>query len=797
MNESSHVEARVLNFHAIGMKDLAVVGGKNASLGEMMTKLASLGLSVPPGFATTASAYFEFLSHNQLTDFIDTQIRALDVANIAQLKAVGSTIREAILNAKLPPSLVEAVKKAYESLKVLPTQTLAVRSSATAEDLPDASFAGQQETFLNVDGIEAVLLAIRRVFASLFTDRAISYRVERGFDYRDIGISAGVQLMVRSDLATSGVAFTLDTETGFDQVIFITASYGLGECIVQGEVNPDEFYVHKPTLRENKASIISRKLGSKEQKMIYAEKSLEGETTERVSVSPEERAVFCMNDEDILNLSKMALIIEEHYGRPMDIEWAKDGLTQKIYIIQARPETVEAKKSRTRLETYQLEETGELMVSGRSVGKKIGHGVARLIASPKEMARMRRGDILVTDMTDPDWEPIMRLASAIVTNRGGRTCHAAIIARELGIPAVVGCEHATKSIKEGEEITVSCAEGETGHVYRGKLKFNLTKTDIAELPDLPVKLYMNLANPEQAFLCQSIPNAGVGLARLEFIIGNQIGIHPNALLHLNKMPQEIQAEIKAKISAYQNPIEFYTEKLAEGVATIAAAFYPKPIIVRFSDFKSNEYANLIGGSEFEPKEENPMLGFRGASRYISPGFRAAFALECAAIKRVREEKGLLNTHVMFPFVRTVDELKGLVEELKQNQLERGKQGLQLFMMCEIPSNALLADKFLPYVDGFSIGSNDLTQLTLGLDRDSSLIANLFDERNEAVKALLKMAIDACNKAGKYVGICGQGPSDHPDFAAWLMQQGIQSISLTPDSLVPTWLMLADIKPNSC
>ncbi len=792
MNQHVRKEARVLPFRSTGMGDVALVGGKNASLGEMITKLSELGLEVPPGFATTSHAYHEFLSHNKLTNFIDSHLQGLDISNIERLKATGQAIREAILAGELTEALILAVKQSFKELNVLPSQTVAVRSSATAEDLPDASFAGQQESFLNVDGIENVLVSIKRVYASLFTDRAISYRIQRGFDYRKIGISAGVQLMVRSDLACSGVAFTIDTETGFDGVIFITASYGLGECIVQGEVNPDEFYVHKPSLHENKSAIISRKLGSKQHKMIYAEKSSNAGSTERVPVTPEKQGIFCMTDEDILSLAKMSLIIEDHYGRPMDIEWAKDGDTQKMYIIQARPETVEAKKSRTVLETYQLEEAGDVLVNGRSVGQKIGSGMARLIASPKEMARMKRGDILVTDMTDPDWEPIMKLASAIVTNRGGRTCHAAIIARELGIPAVVGCEKATKIIKEAEEITVSCAEGETGKVYRGKLKFAINKTDIAELPNLPVKLCMNLANPEQAFLYQSIPNEGVGLARLEFIIGNMIGIHPEALLNLDKMPEDVQAEIKSRISAYQNPTEFYIEKLAEGVAMIAAAFFPKPIIVRFSDFKSNEYANLIGGSEFEPQEENPMLGFRGASRYISPSFQASFAMECAAIKRVREVKGLVNTHVMFPFVRTVDELKGLVKELKQNNLERGKNGLKLYMMCEIPSNALLAEEFLPHVDGYSIGSNDLTQLTLGLDRDSSLIADLFDERNGAVKVLLKMAIDACNKAGKYVGICGQGPSDHPDFAAWLMQQGIQSISLTPDSVVSTWLMLSKI-----
>lgn len=797
MDSTLQEEPWILPFLGIGMQDVHRVGGKNASLGEMITNLQGLGLQVPSGFATTAKAYYAFLEQNGLMRLIDQALSGLDPHHLDELKVAGESIREAILKKDLPQALVKAVHQAYQDLGVSSSQTVAVRSSATAEDLPDASFAGQQESFLNIRGVDDVLLAIKRVYASLFTDRAISYRIEMGFDYRKIGISAGVQLMVRSDLACSGVAFTLDTETGFDQVIFITAAYGLGECIVQGEVNPDEFYVHKPTLRKNKASIISRKLGSKQQKMIYAEKDQEGNCTERVSVPEEKQVVFCMSDEDILSLSKMALIIEDHYQKPMDIEWAKDGLTNEIFIIQARPETVESRKSRTVLENYQLEEVGEVLVTGRSVGQKIGSGIARIIMSPKDMSRMKKGDILVTDMTDPDWEPIMKLASAIVTNRGGRTCHAAIIARELGIPAVVGCERATERITEGADITVSCSEGETGKVYKGKLNFMVTVTDITDLPKLPVKLCMNLANPEQAFLYQSIPNEGVGLARLEFIIGNRIGIHPNALLHFEELPQEVQAEIRKKISAYESPCEFYTEKLAEGIAMIAAAFFPKPIIVRFSDFKSNEYANLIGGKEFEPYEENPMIGFRGASRYVSPHFQACFAMECEAIKRVREKKGLTNTHIMLPFVRTVAELEGLIVALKKNHLERGKDGLKLFMMCEIPSNALLADEFLKYVDGFSIGSNDLTQLTLGLDRDSSLVAGLFDERNDAVKLLLKRAIDACNKENKYIGICGQGPSDHPDFAAWLMKQGIQSISLTPDSVVSTWLMLSKIeKPTS-
>lgn len=780
-------------FSEIGMGDLDDVGGKNASLGEMLAQLEDLGVRVPQGFATTADAYYYFLAYNNLKEFIDGQLshlRTSENTNLQQLEAVGKAIREAILAGKMPDDLVEAVKTAYESLKLAKGQTVAVRSSATLEDLPDASAAGQQESYLNVDGLDAVLLSVKQVFASLFTNRAISYRVDKNIGAKKMAISAGIQLMVRSDLASSGVIFTLDTETGFNDVIFITASYGLGECIVQGEVNPDEFYVHKPTLREKKNSILSRKLGSKAQKMVFGSGKDNQDATERVPVALDDQRRFCLTDADIMELSRVALVIEEHYGRPMDIEWAKDGISQKLFIVQARPETVEGSKILTVLETYKLLETGKSLVSGRSIGQKIGQGTARLIASPRDMGRMLKGDVLVTDMTNPDWEPIMKLASAIVTNRGGRTCHAAIIARELGIPAVVGCEKATEVIVEGVEITVSCAEGESGNVYSGKLSYTKTTTNIDELPTLPVNLCMNLANPEQAFTYRFIPNGGVGLTRLEFIISNMIGVHPNALLKFETLPEKERAQIAEKISAYAGPREFYVEKMAEGVATIAAAFYPKPVIVRFSDFKSNEYANLMGGATFEPHEENPMIGFRGASRYLSESFRECFALECEAISRVRKEKGLTNAHVMFPFVRSVRELIDLLDELKKNNLARGENGLQVYMMCEIPTNALLADEFLAHVDGYSIGSNDLTQLTLGLDRDSSLVAGSFDERDDGVKILLKSAIDACNRANKYIGICGQGPSDYPDFAEWLMQQGIQCMSLSPDSLVSTWLMLA-------
>lgn len=777
----------ILKFSEIRLKDIARVGGKNASLGEMITQLNELGIKVPRGFATTAEAYKQFISDNNIEKTIYSLLEKLDTENIEQLKETHSKIKTLILEAPFSKHFETEISTAYEALKLDPHQTVAVRSSATAEDLPDASFAGQQETFLNVSGIDQVLESIKKVYASLFTERAIVYRVHHKFHHHKIAISAGIQRMVRSDIGASGVAFTLDTESGFDQVIFITSSYGLGETVVQGSVNPDEFYCHKPTLEQGKKSIISRQLGSKEIKMIFDKDGTESVKT--VDVPESERHQFSLNDDDILKLAKQAYLIEQHYKMPMDIEWGKDGIDQEIYILQARPETVKAHEKHQYLEQYQLIEKAEPLVSGRSVGQKIGQGVARLVKDPKHMDALKQDEILVTDMTDPDWNPIMKRAAAVVTNRGGRTCHAAIVAREMGIPAIVGCGNATTLITDGDLITVDCSAGESGSIYPGKLKYSVEKTEIENLPEIPVKLCMNLANPEQAFTYQFLPNDGVGLARLEFIIGSIIGIHPNAVLQFNSLPKSLQNEIQTMTSAYQSPTEFYIEKLAEGVATIAAAFYPKPVIVRFSDFKSNEYINLLGGEHFEPKEENPMLGYRGGSRYVSPDFKESFALECNALIRVREEKGLNNAHVMFPFVRTVEEAKSLVDLTQHNGLIRGKEGLNFYMMCEVPTNVLLAEEFLEYFDGYSIGSNDLTQLTMGLDRDSALISDLFDERNLAVKSLLHSVIQTCNKMDKYVGICGQGPSDHPDFAKWLMDEGIQSMSLTPDSIVKTRLAL--------
>lgn len=780
----------VLDFAQVGMADLPRVGGKNASLGEMIQHLAPLGVQVPPGFAITTDAYHHFLRDNQLEPTIFADLKHLDVDDISALQTISAHIRDQILAAPLPKDLETAIRHAYHALNLAPEESVAVRSSATAEDLPEASFAGQLETILNVQSVEAVLANLKYIYASLFTDRAIAYRVHHQFDHQQVGVSVGIQRMVRSDLGVSGVMFTLDTESGFDQVVFITASYGLGEALVQGAINPDEYYVHKPTLQQGKASIVRRTLGSKEAKMVY-KKTGKG-LVKTVPVPASDRHRFCLSDADILTLAKQALLIETHYGKPMDIEWGKDGLTQQLYILQARPETVKAHLNDQFIEHYQLRESAKPIVSGRSVGQRIGQGVANILTSPKEMQRFKSGEILVADMTDPDWEPIMKRAAAIVTNRGGRTCHAAIIARELGIPAVVGCDNATTVLKTGDEITVSCAEGEAGFVYAGLLPFDVEKTAIKELPELPVKIYMNLANPEQAFTYQFLPNHGVGLARLEFIISDMIGIHPRALMNIDTLSATLQKEIRQRTAAYSSPVEFYIEKLAEGIATIASAFYPRPIIVRFSDFKSNEYAHLLGGLNFEPEEENPMLGYRGASRYLRGHFIDCFALECMAIKRVREEKGLINTHVMFPFVRTVDEAQELLLALKKNDIERGHEGLQVYMMCEIPSNALLAEDFLQYFDGFSIGSNDLTQLTLGLDRDSSLVADLFDERNPAVKALLHQAISTCRRHNKYVGICGQGPSDHADFAQWLMEEGIESLSLSPDSILRTWLALGKL-----
>ncbi len=775
----------------LSIKDSPIVGGKNASLGEMIKHLTEVGVRVPRGFATTTRAYQEFLAQAGLAQKIAGSLDTLDINDVSALQTVGEQIRQWIIETPFTPRFKTEITKAYTRLDKNMKLDVAIRSSATVEDLPNASFAGQQETFLHVSGLDEVLLGIKKVFASLFTNRAITYRAHHGFEHEKIAISAGVQRMVRSDLGASGVVFTLDTESGFDQVIFITAGYGLGETVVQGVINPDEFYVHKPTLRAGKFSIIRRNLGSKAQKMIYAhKKDSHDETVETVDVSEDERMQFCINDDEIIHLAKQALLIEEHYQRPMDIEWAKDGIDGEIFILQARPETVESRRSLNVIEQYQITEPGELITVGRSVGSRIGQGSAQVILDPTQMQAMQDGEVLVTDMTDPDWEPVMKRASAIVTNRGGRTCHAAIVARELGIPAVVGCGDATQKIQTGVELTVSCAEGETGNVYKGHLKYNVEKTEIEKMPELPFKLCMNLANPEQAFHYQFLPNDGIGLARLEFIINNTIGVHPNALLDYDKLPKEIKSQVDHKTRAYKSPVEYYIEKLREGISTISAAFYPKEVIVRFSDFKSNEYANLIGGQLYEPHEENPMIGFRGASRYIRESFHDCFALECEAIVRVRRDMGLTNTQIMLPFVRTVKEAADLIELLKSFNLIRKQHDLKIYMMCEIPSNAILAEAFLEHFDGFSIGSNDLTQLTLGLDRDSELIADLFDERNEAVKALLHRAISACRKAGKYVGICGQGPSDHPDLAKWLMNEGISSISLTPDTIVKTWLMLA-------
>lgn len=784
----------VRDFNHIGLADIESVGGKNASLGEMIGHLSKAHVRVPGGFATTAEAFREFLTANGLDKIIYPALQSLDPDDLQALVATGKHIREQILKANLLPDFVASVKQAYDALaKSIGSNdfSVAVRSSATAEDLPDASFAGQQETYLNVRGFDDLLVAIKQVFASLFNDRAITYRSHQGFHHEDVSISVGVQQMVRSDIAASGVLFTLDTESGFDELVFVTSSYGLGELIVQGAVNPDEFYVYKPGLRAGKPAIIRRNLGSKAMKMVYAKANTDNQTVATEQVSAAERLKFSLSDEEVQHLAKQALLIEEHYGRPMDIEWAKDGVDGHLYILQARPETVKKGASQQKLERYTLKKQGPILSEGRSIGQRIGQGKAKIIRDVSEMHHIEPGDVLVSDMTDPDWEPVMKRASAIVTNRGGRTCHAAIIARELGIPAVVGCGDATKTIRDGDEVTVSCAEGDTGFVYQGLLPFEVTTLDVDSMPALPMKVMLNVGNPERAFAFQTIPNAGVGLARLEFLISNSIGIHPKALLHFDTLTdQHLKEKIAEKTAAYDSPVAFFVERLKEGVASIAAAFYPKPVIVRLSDFKSNEYAHLLGGREHEPEEENPMLGFRGASRYVSPEFAECFALECQAIRLVRETMGLDNVEVMIPFVRSVAEAAQVVEVLKQHGLERGKHGLRLIMMCELPSNALLAKEFLAYFDGFSIGSNDLTQLTLGLDRDSGLVAAQFDERNEAVKALLHMAISTCKSMGKYVGICGQGPSDHPDFALWLMEEGIDSVSLNPDSVMETCLFLA-------
>jgi pyruvate,water dikinase len=784
----------VLWFKQLGMHDVELVGGKNSSLGEMIQHLSKLGVSVPDGFATTAEAYREFLAHEGLADRINAQLSALDVDDVQTLAKTGKAIREAVIQAPFPATLEKDIRTAYQQLldEAGVEISVAVRSSATAEDLPDASFAGQQETFLNVRGIEDVLHKMKEVFASLFNDRAIAYRVHQGFEHSKVALSAGVQRMVRSDIGSSGVMFTMDTESGFRDAVFITSSYGLGEAVVQGAVNPDEFYAYKPALKAKRPAILKRGLGEKAKKMVYADPS-GGKAVEFVAVAEADRRKFSLSDADVEALATQAMTIEAHYGRPMDIEWGKDGSDGKIYILQARPETVQSRASGNTLRRYKLKGRSEVLAEGRAIGQKIGAGKVRNLKSLDEMSRVQPGDVLVTDMTDPDWEPVMKRASAIVTNRGGRTCHAAIIARELGIPAVVGTGNATELLKDGTEVTVSCAEGDTGFVYKGHIDFAVDEVALDKMPEIPVKIMMNVGTPEQAFDFASLPHKGVGLARLEFIVNRQIGIHPQALLELDKQTPEVRRIIDPMIAAYPSAIDYFWMRLAEGIATIAAAFAPEPVIVRMSDFKSNEYANLVGGSRYEPHEENPMIGFRGASRYIAASFRPCFDLECKALKYVREEMGLTNVQLMIPFVRTLTEAKRVSEILVENGLERGKNGLKQIMMCELPSNAVLAEEFLEYFDGFSIGSNDMTQLTLGLDRDSGLIAAGFDERDPAVKKMLHMAIAACRKQGKYIGICGQGPSDHPDLARWLLDEGIESMSLNPDTVVETWLFLAGQK----
>jgi len=782
------LKAYVIPFEQLTMRDVDTVGGKNASLGEMIGSLATAGVQVPGGFATTAHAYREFLEQGGLEARIRDELTKLDVDDVERLAATGARIRQWILATPFPPALTGAVSAQLQRMSAGGDLAVAVRSSATAEDLPEASFAGQQESFLNVRGEAEVLTAMHEVFASLFNDRAISYRVHQGFEHAAVALSAGVQHMVRSDLGASGVMFTLDTDSGFRDVVFITAAWGLGETVVQGAVNPDEFYVYKPALRAGKLAILRRNLGGKAVKMVYAPAGSPARV-QTVAVPPADQRRFCLSDADIVTLAHQALIIEEHYGRPMDIEWARDGASGAIFILQARPETVQSRAGGT-IQRYALKGRSRVLATGRSIGQRIGAGAARVIGDAGEMARVQSGDVLVADMTDPDWEPVMKRAAAIVTNRGGRTCHAAIIARELGIPAVVGCGDATQRIREGQEVTVSCAEGDTGHVYEGLLQFERRQIELDALPEIPVKIMMNVGNPERAFDFANIPHRGVGLARLEFIINRMIGVHPRALLEFDRLDGELQEQIRAQMAGYSTPVDFYVEKLSEGIAQIAAAFAPEPVIVRLSDFKSNEYANLIGGSRYEPQEENPMLGFRGAARYVDETFRPCFELECQALKRVREAMGLGNVQVMVPFVRSLAEARQVTALLAQNGLQRGEQGLKVIMMCELPTNALLAEQYLEHFDGMSIGSNDMTQLTLGLDRDSAIMAGHFDERDEAVRKLLAMAISACRKHGKYVGICGQGPSDHPDLARWLLDQGIESMSLNPDTVVETWLFLA-------
>ena len=785
----------VIPFSKLRMSDVEIVGGKNASLGELLSQLTEAGIRVPDGFATTAEAFRVFLKEGGLDKRIEERLKTVDVDDFKELEKAGAEIRQWIEEAPFPAQLEKEIREHYEWLKGDQEQiSVAVRSSATAEDLPDASFAGQQETFLNVVGIDQVFARMKEVFASLYNDRAISYRVHKGFDHSVVALSAGVQRMVRSDKGCAGVMFTMDTESGFDQVVFITASYGLGETVVQGAVNPDEYFVHKPMLEQGNFPIIRKVLGSKKIEMVFDTDKASGRSVKVVDVPEAERKKFALNDSEIIELAKYARIIEKHYGRPMDIEWGKDGIDGKLYILQARPETVKSRqKSQDVQEKFVLLGKGEVLVTGRAIGQKIGSGKVKIVDGPEQMHLVQEGDILVTDMTDPNWEPVMKKASAIVTNRGGRTCHAAIIARELGIAAVVGCGNATEILKDEQEVTVSCAEGDTGYIYNGLVPYEIKEVKQGELPECPVKIMMNVGNPQLAFEFQSIPNKGVGLARLEFIINNNIGIHPKACLDYPNLPEDLKKAVEEASAGYASPREFFKEKLAEGVATIGAAFWPKKVIVRMSDFKSNEYRKLVGGKQYEPEEENPMLGFRGASRYVSDDFKECFAMECEALKKVRDEMGLTNVEIMIPFVRTLREAKEVNDRLEEHGLKRGKNGLRLNMMCEIPSNAVLADQFLEYFDGFSIGSNDLTQLTLGLDRDSGLIAHFFDERDPAVKKLLSMAIKACREKGAYVGICGQGPSDHPDLAQWLMEEGIESISLNPDTVVNTWRKLAAAK----
>lgn len=785
----------IMPLQALSMADVGLVGGKNASLGEMISNLSGAGVSVPDGYATTAKAFWDFLNHNNLRERIEERLKDLNVNDVKQLTTAGKEIRTWIIEAPFQTELEQSIVDAYRSMCVdnEDNMSIAVRSSATAEDLPDASFAGQQETFLNVRGIDDVLLKVKEVFSSLYNDRAIAYRVHKNFAHEEVALSAGLQQMVRSDVGVSGVMFTLDTESGFDGVVFITASYGLGETVVQGAVNPDEFYVYKKSLAQGKPAVLSRSIGSKAIKMIYNDDPESDDLVKTVNVRAEESSVYCLTDAQLEELARQAVIVEQHYERPMDIEWALDGVTGKIYIVQARPETVQSRENTNVIERYQLNERGKLIISGAAIGQKIGAGKARVIQKLEDMDDLQDGDILITEMTDPDWEPVMKRASAIVTNRGGRTCHAAIIARELGVPAVVGCGDATKKINYGDLVTVVCSEGENGHVYKGLLDFQLNRAELDNMPPAPLKIMMNVGNPGKAMSFASIPNAGVGLARLEFIINNKIGIHPRALLEYDDQEKEIKKAVDARISAYASPVDFYVDNLVEGISTLAAAFSPNPVIVRLSDFKSNEYANLLGGDRYEPKEENPMIGYRGTSRYLSNDFEACFELECRALRYVREEMGLDNVWVMVPFVRTVGQAKDVVELLSKYGLARGKDGLKLIMMCEVPSNAILADQFLEHFDGFSIGSNDMTQLTLALDRDSGLVSDLFDERDEAVKFMLSRAIQACKKANKYIGICGQGPSDHPDLAKWLLDEGIESISLNPDTVIDTWLYIAGVK----